>query len=272
MSRALAAAVLAAAFAALRAGADDVRLTDGTLLQGRITIETPRKIVLQLADGRRVVDRGDIASIEMKPFAVAPAKGASASGGPDAKPSPGVAFWPPRIGETYPDLALRDASGNVFRLSSLKGKVILLEPIGMTCTGCQAFSGGNLYGGFRGITAQPGIDSLEKYLALSANGLTFDDPNVAYVQVIIYDMTMNAPSTADLKQWADHFKLSNRPHVHVLAGTPEMIGPESFAMIPGIQLIDKNFVLRSVHLGHGGGTDLCGELLPMAGRLASGSN
>ncbi|MCP3915220.1 MAG: hypothetical protein GY711_06675 [bacterium] len=40
--------------------------------------------------------------------------------------------WPPTAGEAYPDLQLRDTSGEVFQLSSLKGKVLLIEPIGMT--------------------------------------------------------------------------------------------------------------------------------------------
>ena len=40
--------------------------------------------------------------------------------------------WPPVAGEGYPDLELQDFRGESVRLSSFRGKVILVEPIGMT--------------------------------------------------------------------------------------------------------------------------------------------
>lgn len=40
--------------------------------------------------------------------------------------------WPPVSGETYPDLELQDFRGQTVKLSSLEGKVLLIEPIGMT--------------------------------------------------------------------------------------------------------------------------------------------
>ena len=40
--------------------------------------------------------------------------------------------WPPKAGETYPDVELRDTSGELVKLSSFQGKVLLIEPIGMT--------------------------------------------------------------------------------------------------------------------------------------------
>ena len=46
--------------------------------------------------------------------------------------------WPPKIAEPYPDLQLIDQTGKTVKLSSFKGKVILLEPLGMTCPACQA--------------------------------------------------------------------------------------------------------------------------------------
>ncbi len=38
----------------------------------------------------------------------------------------------PEIGEKYPELQLQDHRGRTIRLSSLRGKIILIEPIGMT--------------------------------------------------------------------------------------------------------------------------------------------
>ena len=40
--------------------------------------------------------------------------------------------WPPAAGETYPDVELMDHRGELVKLSSFKGKVLLIEPIGMT--------------------------------------------------------------------------------------------------------------------------------------------
>ena len=40
--------------------------------------------------------------------------------------------WPPVSGEAYPDLELQDFRGRPVKLSSLRGKVLLIEPIGMT--------------------------------------------------------------------------------------------------------------------------------------------
>ena len=48
--------------------------------------------------------------------------------GPGSPPEP----WPPVVGERYPDLELRDWQGERVQLSSYEGKVLLIEPIGMT--------------------------------------------------------------------------------------------------------------------------------------------
>ena len=72
--------------------------------------------------------------------------------------------WPPKLGEPYPDLLLIDASGRELRLSSLKGKVLLIEPIGMNCPACQAYAGGGARGGFRGVSPQGDLRSIEEYL------------------------------------------------------------------------------------------------------------
>ncbi|MFT5051226.1 MAG: cytochrome oxidase Cu insertion factor (SCO1/SenC/PrrC family) [Chlamydiales bacterium] len=40
--------------------------------------------------------------------------------------------WPPTRGEAYPDVALLDHRGDEVQLSSFKGKVLLVELIGMT--------------------------------------------------------------------------------------------------------------------------------------------
>ncbi len=47
--------------------------------------------------------------------------------GPGSTPA-----WPPELGKPYPDLELVDQTGKKVRLSSFKGKVLLIEPIGMS--------------------------------------------------------------------------------------------------------------------------------------------
>lgn len=50
----------------------------------------------------------------------------------DAGSGPLTVAWPPAVGETYPDLELRGLDGKRVALSSLMGRVLLIEPIGMT--------------------------------------------------------------------------------------------------------------------------------------------
>ncbi len=40
--------------------------------------------------------------------------------------------WPPVIDQPYPNLVLKDLFGDRVELASLRGKVLLIEPIGMT--------------------------------------------------------------------------------------------------------------------------------------------
>jgi hypothetical protein len=270
--------LLLALSAAASARCDEVTLTDGTVVKGKITMETDVKVVLQRDSGRVVLSRDQVASIEKTPFTFAthvpgaPAAPSQALAAPKADPKPDIGTWPPRTGASYPDLTLLDCNGNLFKLSSLKGKVILVEPVGMSCTACQALSGGHACGGFLGVEPQPGISSLDENLARFGGGLTLDNPNIAYVQVVIFNLDLKAPSVTEVKAWADHFKLTGRPNVYVLVGTPAMLTQASFDMIPGVHLVDRGFVLRSEHFGHGGGSDLYRELLPMTATLVAASN
>ncbi|HZZ19738.1 MAG TPA: hypothetical protein VFE25_10235 [Opitutaceae bacterium] len=264
--RHLTALLLALGAAALRA--DEVTLTTGAVVKGEVVLETDEKVIVQRQSGRVVLDRAMVASVEKTPFVLPSHKAAGAAlSKPEAKTEIGT--WPPKAGEPYPDLALMDSTGNLFHLSSLKGKVILVEPVAMSSAASQAHSGGDTLGGFLGIEPQPGIQSIDTDLERFAGGLKIDDPSVAYVQVVIYNFDLKAPTVSEVKAWADHFKLTDRPNVHVLVGTPAMQSQASFDMIPGLHLVDQRFVLRSEHFGHGGGSDLYRDLLPMAATLAA---
>lgn len=173
--------------------------------------------------------------------------------------------WPPKVGKAYPDLNLMDQTGQRRPLSRFKGRVILIEPVGMTCAGCQAFAGAHDVGAFRGQPVQKGLGSIEEYMQEFGN-LDLDDDRIVYVQLILYGLNMKAPSLEDAQAWAKHFGMEEAQDRIVLVGDPSFIGPASRRMIPGFQLVDKNFILRA-DATKVGRDDLYGMLLPMVSEL-----
>jgi hypothetical protein len=202
------------------------------------------------------------------------ASGAVVSSGCSKAPPPAAALgfeWPPVHGQPYPDLRLLDEEGKPVALSQFKGKVILLEPTAMTCPACQAFSGGNLpgIGGFAGGTPQTDLLDVEQAVERYAGGASLRDPNVVFVQLMLYDLANQAPSAEDVRKWRDHFQLRRRhPGIVFLLADPRMLGPASYDMIPGFHLIDTDFRFVSDSSGHRPRNDLWRELLPAFGRLA----
>ena len=76
-------------------------------------------------------------------------------------------------------------------------------------------------------------------------------------------MDMKVPTPRDAQAWAKHFGLERSRNEIVLTGLPSMICNESFAMIPGMHLIDRDFVLRLDSTGRANQRhDLYRELLP----------
>jgi hypothetical protein len=67
--------------------------------------------------------------------------------------------------------------------------------------------------------------------------------------------------------WAKHFGIQESENMLILVGEPYLIGPASFNMIPGFQLIDADFVLRFDSSGHHPKHDLWRELLPAVSSL-----
>jgi len=59
-------------------------------------------------------------------------------------------------------LDLINQEGIEFKLSYLKGKVIIIEPIGMTCAAYQAFSGAHEYGAFENNPVKSHSQSFRK--------------------------------------------------------------------------------------------------------------
>jgi len=171
--------------------------------------------------------------------------------------------WPPVKGQTYPDLKLLDQDGHEVALSSFKGKLILLEPVGMTCAACNAYSGANRpeIGHFEGAAPQENLTSAEEFFP-QYTGIQLDDDRLVWVQLILYNLKMQSPTPEDAKRWATHFHRSGAKNHFVLVPKDDMTGSGSYGMIPGFQLIDKNFVLRYDATGDNPKEDLWSVVLP----------
>ncbi|MBC8354239.1 MAG: hypothetical protein H8E66_19775 [Planctomycetes bacterium] len=174
--------------------------------------------------------------------------------------------WPPEKNRTYPDIELVDQEGNVTRLSDFKGKVILVEPIGIPCEACIAFSGGHEFGAFEGIKPQQDLESIESY-AKQFGSIRLDDHRVVRVQVLLFNQSMEAPSQAEAVAWAQHFQMRRSRNEVVLVGTQALATKESRDLIPGFHLIDKHFILRSDSTGQEPVDNLYSKLLPQIRKL-----
>jgi len=177
------------------------------------------------------------------------------------------AMWPPRVGEPYPDLELVDQTGRLVRLSSFKGSVLLIEPVGMNCPACQSFAGAHRLGPYEGIQPQGGLPSIEELVPQYARGVSLADDRIVFVQLLLYSMTMDAPTPEDARKWAQHFRADRAKNHIVLAGTKEFIGQASYDLIPGFQLVDRNFILQVDATGHRPRHNLFTQLLPAIPRL-----
>ncbi len=175
--------------------------------------------------------------------------------------------WPPIVGQPYPDLELVDQEGMTFKLSYLKGKVIIIEPIGMTCPACQAFSGAHEYGAYQNNPVESYSKSFRKIFPKYAKGLRLPSKDIAFVQIILYDMRLGKPTKEDARKWAEHFNISKDDNHFVTVFPYDMRSSASYNMIPGFQLIDRNFILRADATGHNPPHNLYKQLIPMTAKL-----
>jgi hypothetical protein len=178
--------------------------------------------------------------------------------------------WPPRVGEPFPELVLVSATGEQVALSRFKGKVVLIETVGMNCPACNAFAGAHQKGGYAGTRPQEGLPSIEKLLQRFAGGLELDHEDLVLVHLLLFDPNYAAPDADDAREWASHFAMHERRDVHVLAGGEALLNRASYDMIPGFFLVDRDFVLRADSTGHKPRHDLYRELLPMVPELVEG--
>jgi len=178
-------------------------------------------------------------------------------------PSP----WPPQMQRSFPDLELLDQDGKRWNLSRFKGKIIIVEPIGMNCPACQSWSGAFIKGAYGNIRPQKGLKDFKSLFKSYTRGLNLTDDGIVMIQLLLYDLTMGQPTAKDAKGWAKHFGFHSRNDHYVVIPTQDMRNKPSFDMIPGFYLIDKKFKLRSDSTGHNPKDNLYTKLLPMVPRL-----
>ncbi|MBT8450626.1 MAG: hypothetical protein KJO40_01545 [Deltaproteobacteria bacterium] len=180
--------------------------------------------------------------------------------------------WPPVVGKRYPNLVLRDQTGQVSAIGDFRGKVILVELVGLTCRACHAFAGGNEPGKtrFRGIQPQAGLDSIERY-ATSYAKLSLEHPDIVFIQLVLYGMDGRSPPTEnDARDWASHFGMDRHENRIVLIGDQRFIGAASRRLIPGFHLIDRDGILRAMSSNDPKHDQLHSSLLPKLASLVDG--
>lgn len=178
--------------------------------------------------------------------------------------------WPPKLNEAYPDFEFSVGS-QTKHISSMKGKIVLVEMIGMNCPACQSWAGASKKGAFEGITPQSDLQPFEETFKRYTGGLSLDDPRIVYVQLLLFNMQMKAPRADDVKRWSEHFHkgMSHKPIV--LAGAPEFLLPpyyqKTYDLVPGFQIIDKHGILRYDATGHSPRHNLWTDALPAIPKL-----
>ena len=156
---------------------------------------------------------------------------------------------------------LVDEQEKDFSLDQLRGKPTLVEIVAMSCAGCQAFSGGNQFGGFGGFPAQDDLKSIEHYVKDFGKTELFSD-KINFVQIIIYNLQLKAPTPKELGAWRSHFHLNDHPNTFILSGGEPLASRASFYMIPGFLLLDSNLKVLFDATGHQPKYDLYRQLLP----------
>ncbi len=291
----------ACAFACDRGTGSDASSAEGRSIQGSADDDSAPAVIdadwvaskLQAPpppdakDWLREIEKDPIAALEnmdpgsLQPRKVrAPAQAAdlrepqASRGKTNAKHDPNrpLRDWPPTVGQFYPNLVLKDQTGQVTAISDFRGKVVLVEVVGLTCRACHAFAGGNKanVGRFRGIEPQRGLDSIEKYARGYAR-LSLDHPDIVFVQLVLYGLDgRSPPSEEDARAWAVHFDMNRNRNQVVLIGDQRFIGPETRRLIPGFHLIDQNGILRAMSSNDPRHDRLHDSLLPKLAALVNG--
>ena len=156
--------------------------------------------------------------------------------------------WPPKMNKIYPNLELYDQMGKKFTLSSLSGKVIIMEYIDISSPESQAQSGSAKMGAYYGSKTKEINTQVEIFgdvIERSTNGaFRLPNDNVLELKIIIYGPEGSAGSRDDAQNWAEHFNLQQSDNVIVAVPSNDLRSKATQSIVSGFQLIDKNMMLR----------------------------
>jgi hypothetical protein len=93
-------------------------------------------------------------------------------------------------------------------------------------------------------------------------GISLEDESVVVVHLLLYGMDLDAPSMSEAREWEEHYGLDDRENHVVLVGDSRLVSDASYSMIPGLHLVDRNFVLRYDAAGRRAPHDMWTDLLP----------
>lgn len=177
--------------------------------------------------------------------------------------------WPPRMNKLYPEIELLDKEGRAFKISDLKGYVVVMSYIDMSSPICQAQAGAaatGAYGSLKDVDkySEPFTETLRKN---SLEEFTLPNDGVLEVDVLVYTQDGSQPSLDDAGKWADHFDLGLTKGAIVAVPKASMQNKKTDSMICGYQLIDKNMMLRVDSAGPEPKHNLKMTLVPLLPKL-----
>jgi hypothetical protein len=83
----------------------------------------------------------------------------------------------------------------------------------------------------------------------------------------LFNKSIHAPSLEEARDWARHFNMDRSRNQVVLVGTAELATRQSYEMVPGFHLIDREFRLVRDSSSHRPVHNLYNDLLPTMGRM-----
>jgi len=188
----------------------------------------------------------------------------------EAKEGKVAYHWPPKMNQPYPDMELLDRNGRVFRLSDLKGYVIVMSYIDMSSPISQAQAGAVVTGAY-GFTKEVDkyAESFSQVVRKNAvDGFILPNDGVLEINVLVYAQDGSQATLSDADEWAEHFGLDLDHGIIVAVPTKDLRSKTAQSVITGYQLVDQHMMLRVDSAGLTPKHNLKMTLVPLLSKLA----
>ena len=152
--------------------------------------------------------------------------------------------WPMKIGQPFPEVDFLGYGGMRWRMSQLKGRVVLVMTVDMGDSSSTTLAGAKEAGMFQITPTLSDKHSLEETIRQTYPGFSFENPRIVVVEIITRNRAGFFPNVEEVNKWTDHFRSARRGEVIVVGATGAMVGPESASAIPGMYLIDRQGITR----------------------------